>query len=133
MLQIQTDKNTKSLEAQLNEVTGKMEEYMRQVSELNNDKSRFTMENIELSRQLEESESTIMQLNKMKSALTRYVLYRTCHHNVTLSMDAPVPPNWTIIKPRPNRSGVFAKRVGFSLQEPGGGTGFKGGRIPNSS
>ena len=74
MSQIHTDKNTKSLEAQLAEITSKMEEYMRQVSELNNEKSKFTMENVELARQVDEADSTIMQLNKMKSTLARYVL-----------------------------------------------------------
>ena len=48
-----------------------MDEYMRHVSELNTEKSRFTVENVELARQLDEAESSVMQLQKMKSALTR--------------------------------------------------------------
>ena len=44
---------------------------MRHVSELNTEKSRFTVENVELARQLDEAESSVMQLQKMKSALTR--------------------------------------------------------------
>ena len=69
--QISLEKNNKRLEGELNEVTSKMEEYMRHVSELNTEKSRFTVENLEFARQLEEAENTVMQLQKMKSALTR--------------------------------------------------------------
>ena len=79
----------------MNEVTSKMEEYMRHVAELNIEKSRFTVENVELARQLDEAESSVMQLQKMKSALTRLG-----HHQLT------APDAWgnNII-----RNGIFQK------------------------
>lgn len=65
-----------------------MEEYMRHVSELNTEKSRFTVENVELARQLDEAESSVMQLQKMKSALTRLG-----HPQLTAS-DAYLTDDW---------------------------------------
>ncbi len=71
VLQLTTDKSIKSLEAQLAEVTSKMEEYQHQVTELNNEKSKFTLENSELARQLDESEAQAITLNKLKTTLSR--------------------------------------------------------------
>ncbi len=69
------EKTNKSLEAQLAEMTSKMEDYQRQTTELINEKSKFTLENSELARQLEESENSVMQLNKIKSTLARSPSY----------------------------------------------------------
>ena len=67
--QLNSDKLTHQLEAQLSETNGKLDEHSRSISELNSVRSRMTNENVELTRQLEESESNAGQMSKNRMQL----------------------------------------------------------------
>jgi len=65
------DKLTKQLEAQLAEMTAKLEQSAREIVELNSIKARSQAEIAEHGRQVEEAESQINQLTKFKQNLTK--------------------------------------------------------------
>lgn len=66
-----SDKVTKALEAQISELTAKLEQAQREIQELTSSKSRAQAEATDLGRKLEEAESQLNQLTKAKQALTK--------------------------------------------------------------
>jgi len=63
------EKLTKQLEAQLAELNAKLEQSAREIVELNSVKARTQAENAEHVRQIEEAESQVNQLTKLKQTL----------------------------------------------------------------
>ena len=64
-----SDKVTKQMESQMSEANARLDEALRQVSDLESQKSKLSTECANLTRQLEESEHMVGQLSKEKSAL----------------------------------------------------------------
>lgn len=54
---------------QLGEVTGKLDETNRTLGDFDASKKKLAAENAELQRQLEDAESQVAQLNKLKTSL----------------------------------------------------------------
>ena len=71
VVQGNTDKLTKQFEAQLAELNAKLEQSAREIVELNSVKARSQAECAEFSRQIEESESQLNQLTKLKQNLSK--------------------------------------------------------------
>lgn len=68
--QANTEKQNKQLEMQLSECTGKLDDTNRALGDFDAAKKKLAAENSELQRQLEEAESQVAQLNKVKSSLS---------------------------------------------------------------
>ena len=64
-----TDKQNKQLEMQLSEMTSKLDETNRTLGDFDAAKKKLAAENAELSRQLEDAESQVAQLTKLKTSL----------------------------------------------------------------
>jgi chromosome segregation ATPase len=60
----------KQLQHQLNEVQGKLDETNRTLNDFDAAKKKLSIENSDLLRQLEEAESQVSQLSKLKISLT---------------------------------------------------------------
>jgi chromosome segregation ATPase len=58
------------LQHQLNEVQGKLDETNRTLNDFDSAKKKLSIENSDLLRQLEEAESQVSQLSKLKISLT---------------------------------------------------------------
>lgn len=69
MSQAQSDKNNRALSDELAEARAQNEDLRKNVAELEVTKSRFSQENSEVSRGLEEAESKVSQLSKAKKSL----------------------------------------------------------------
>jgi len=69
--QSNADKATKLLEAQIAELTAKLEQALREIQELSNQKSKSLAENVDVGRKLEEAESELNQLGKAKQAMAK--------------------------------------------------------------
>ena len=65
------DKITKQLEAQLAELNAKLEQSAREIVELNSVKAKAQAESAEHVRQIEEVESQVNQLTKLKQSLSK--------------------------------------------------------------
>ena len=65
------EKLTKQLEAQLAELNAKLEQSAREIVELNSVKARSQAENAEHVRLIEEAESQVNQLTKLKQTLSK--------------------------------------------------------------
>jgi chromosome segregation ATPase len=61
------EKLSKQLEQQLNDIHIKLDEHLRQITDLNQQKSRLSNENSDLVRQLEEFEHQVAILSKTKA------------------------------------------------------------------
>jgi len=70
-LQGNADKVTKQLEAQLAELNAKLEQSAREIVELNSVKARAQADSVEHVRQIEEAESQINQLTKLKQNMSK--------------------------------------------------------------
>lgn len=68
--QAATEKVAKQLQQQLNEVQGKLDETNRTLNDFDSAKKKLSIENSDLLRQLEEAESQVSQLSKIKISLT---------------------------------------------------------------
>lgn len=64
-----SEKMSKQVQAQIDELNAKLEESARTISDLQNQKARLGNENNDLTRQLEEAESRVNQLNREKQNL----------------------------------------------------------------
>jgi chromosome segregation ATPase len=69
-LQASAEKVAKQLQHQLNEVQGKLDETNRTLNDFDSAKKKLSIENSDLLRQLEEAESQVSQLSKLKISLT---------------------------------------------------------------
>jgi chromosome segregation ATPase len=69
-LQAAAEKVAKQLQHQLNEVQGKLDETNRTLNDFDAAKKKLSIENSDLLRQLEEAESQVSQLSKLKISLT---------------------------------------------------------------
>jgi SMC interacting uncharacterized protein involved in chromosome segregation len=69
-LQAAAEKVAKQLQHQLNEVQGKLDETNRTLNDFDSAKKKLSIENSDLLRQLEEAESQVSQLSKLKISLT---------------------------------------------------------------
>ena len=65
-----TEKINKQLQQQINEIQGKLDESNRTLNDLDIAKKKLTIENNDFLRQLEEAESGVAQLSKIKVSLT---------------------------------------------------------------
>jgi len=70
-LQGGSDKNTKLLEAQIAELTAKLDQALREIQELNSAKSKAQAEATDVGRKLEDAESQLNQLTKAKQTMTK--------------------------------------------------------------
>lgn len=68
--QAATEKVAKQLQQQLNEVQSKLDETNRTLNDFDSAKKKLSIENSDLLRQLEEAESQVSQLSKIKISLT---------------------------------------------------------------
>lgn len=68
--QASQEKIVKQLQHQLNEVQSKADEANRTLNDLDAAKKKLSIENSDLLRQLEEAESQVSQLSKIKVSLT---------------------------------------------------------------
>ena len=64
-----SEKMSKQVEAQISELNDKIDASNRTIVDLNSTKSRLQLENADLTRQLEDAESKVSQLNKEKQSL----------------------------------------------------------------
>lgn len=69
-MQAAAEKVAKQLQHQLNEVQGKLDETNRTLNDFDAAKKKLSIENSDLLRQLEEAESQVSQLSKLKISLT---------------------------------------------------------------
>lgn len=60
----------KQVQHQLNEVQGKLDETNRSLNDFDQQKKKLSIENSDLLRQLEEAESQVSQLSKLKISLS---------------------------------------------------------------
>jgi TolA-binding protein len=64
-----SEKMSKQVQAQIDELNARLEESARTIQDLQGQKARVQNENVDLTRQLEDSESRVNQLNKERQAL----------------------------------------------------------------
>lgn len=69
-LQAAAEKTAKQIQQQIAETTGKLDEMNRTLNDFDSTKKKLSAENNDLQRQIEEAESQIGQLSKLKLSLT---------------------------------------------------------------